>query len=82
MNEGERRAKNKQQEVTPRMMSDEEEADGIYIRQPPSFRSDLLNNFIAKLESCREKAPNKQPRKRRKDLAVSVTKCKKLDIKT
>ena len=44
------------------MMSDEEEADGIYIRQPPSFRSDLLNNFIAKLESRCEKAPNKQPR--------------------
>lgn len=44
------------------MMSDEEKAGDVYIRHPPSYRSELVYNFIAKLESRCDKTPNSQPR--------------------
>lgn len=53
------------QDVSPCMMSDEEKCDEGYIRHPPSYRSELFNKFIAKLESRCDKAPNHQPRKKR-----------------
>lgn len=37
--------------VTPDMMSDEEEDGAVYIRHPPSYRSDALSSFIVKLDS-------------------------------
>ena len=41
-------------DITLEMMSDEElDANGkvYYTRRPPSYRSDMLNKFIAKLDS-------------------------------
>ena len=47
------------------MMSDEEESGDTYIRHQPSYRSELLNNFILKLDSRCDAAKNTQPRKKR-----------------
>ena len=38
-------------QLTPDMMSDEELQGDIYIRHPPSYRSDILSKFVAKLDS-------------------------------
>ena len=38
---------------------------GAYIRHAPSYRSDVLNTFIQKLDSRCDKNPNSQPRKQR-----------------
>ncbi len=32
-------------QVPPEMMSEEEEENGIFVRRPPSYRSDSLNTF-------------------------------------
>ena len=48
------------------MMSDEEENGEGFVRHPPSYRSEVLNNFIAKLDSRYDKTQQKtQPRKKR-----------------
>ena len=47
------------------MMSDEEEQGEVYIRHPPSYRSDILSSFIEKLDSRCSKEANSQPRKKR-----------------
>lgn len=48
-------------------MSDEEEQGDIYIRRPPQYRSNLLAQFIEKLESRYEKrnSATSHPRKKR-----------------
>lgn len=33
-------------EITPDLMSEEEKEGDVYIRHPPSYRSDSLNRFI------------------------------------
>ena len=52
-------------EVTPSMMSDEEEQGETYIRHPPLYRSTLISQFIEKLESRYEKRSSNHPRKKR-----------------
>ena len=52
-------------EVTPSMMSDEEEQGETYIRHPPLYRSTLLSEFIEKLESRYDKRSSIHPRKMR-----------------
>ena len=44
-------------------MSDEEENDDVFVRHTPSYRSNLLNNFIKKLDDRCEKANSSHPRK-------------------
>lgn len=44
-------------EVTPCMMSDEEERGDTYVRHPPLYRLNILSRFIDKLDSRCEK-PN------------------------
>ena len=46
-------------------MSDEEENDDVFVRHTPSYRSNLLNNFIKKLDDRCEKANSSHPRKER-----------------
>ncbi len=44
-------------QVRPEMMSEEEEENGVFVRRPPSYRSDSLNTFIDKLEYRLENLP-------------------------
>ena len=54
-------------EVTPSMMSDEEEQGDTYIRHPPRYRSTVLAQFIDKLDGRYEKlnSSTHHPRKKR-----------------
>ena len=54
-------------EVTPCMMSDEEEQGDAYVRHPPLYRSNILSQFIDKLDSRYEKrnSNTNHPRKAR-----------------
>ena len=54
-------------EVTPSMMSDEEEQGDTYIRHLPLYRSTLLSQFIDKLDGRHEKRNSgaNHPRKQR-----------------
>lgn len=49
------------EEVTPDMMSEEEEEGNGYIRHPPSYRSKGLNKFIAKLDKRLDTKQSKHP---------------------
>ena len=50
------------EEVTPDMMSEEEEEGNGYIRHPPSYRSKGLNKFTAKLDKRLDTKQSKHPR--------------------
>ena len=54
-------------DITPEMMSDEElDSTGkVYIRHPPSYRSDVLNKFITKLDSRCSESKATHPRMER-----------------
>ena len=45
-------------QVPPEMMSEEEEENGVFVRRPPSYRSDSLNTFIDKLEYRLDNLPS------------------------
>ena len=44
------------QMITPDMMSDEEILGDVYIRHPPTYRSDKLNKFLSALDQRAEKS--------------------------
>ena len=48
-------------EVTPDLMSEEEKEGDVYVRHPPSHRSDSSNKFIKKLD---QQLDSKMDRKR------------------
>jgi len=37
-------------DVTPDMMSDEEKINDVYVRHPPSYRSEKFHNYLIKLD--------------------------------
>lgn len=53
------------QDVTPDMMSDEEQIGENYVRHQPSYRSDALNKFITKLDNRGDKKMSAHPRTKR-----------------
>lgn len=44
------------------MMSDEEKVGDTYVRHPPAYRSERLNRFIQKLDSCLDSTPSRHAR--------------------
>ena len=53
-------------EVTPEMMSDEEQEEDYYMRHPPSYRSKALHQFITKLDTRLDKEKGTHPRMERR----------------
>lgn len=56
---------NRWKEVTPAMMSDEEELDDVYVRHRPAYRSALFNSFIDKLDERENHLNPSRPRHKR-----------------
>ena len=50
------------EDVTPEMMSEEEEDGEGYVRHPPSYRSEGLTKFITKLDQRLDMRQSKHPR--------------------
>lgn len=55
-------------DISPDMMSDEEfdENEKTYIRHPPSYRSEILNKFIARLDARGDQQRSNHPRMKRR----------------
>ena len=53
-------------DVIPEMMSDEEREEDYYTRHPPSYRSDVLERFITKLDARLDQEKGAHPRLERR----------------